>query len=458
MKTKLKTNNSNSCPAKSFCISKGSREAKDERSLTMEVVQKSQYKRFDALLKKHHYLKETRPIGNFLRQVAIEGGKWVALLAWGPSCYSLKDRDQWIGWTKTQRAERLKLVVQNRRFLLLGEKGQQPNLASKVLGASVRVLAEQWRKNFGYEPVMAETFTDIEQFHGTCYKAAGWQGIGMSQGYARHRADFYIRHDRPKKLWLKELRADARHLLTGGELPEAQKRGGQSNAHGMMPLNDVQRRSLYEVLSRVPDSRESNSQFTMGAILSIVAMGLLSGCYQITQITRFGHRLTQAQRAKLGLPRRRKTRFYRTPCYDVYYQGLKRTDPDGFAQILSGWLEENRDTLPGALALDGKMIRKVVGTVTLADHEQGVPRSMILMSEKEGEGDRCEMKSAQKLLEEMPSLNGQIITADPLHAQKLTAQIIVEKGGDYLFQIKGNRPKLLEHAQKTFKTTPFLST
>jgi hypothetical protein len=29
------------------------------------------------------------------------------------------DRDEWIGWTQRQRAERLGLIVQNRRFLVL---------------------------------------------------------------------------------------------------------------------------------------------------------------------------------------------------------------------------------------------------------------------------------------------------------------------------------------------------
>ena len=424
--------------------------------LIVEVVQGRQIERFDRLLKKHHYLEEARPAGDFLRQVAVREGQWVGLLAWGAACYSLKDRDQWIGWTHTQRAERLKLVIQNRRFLLLAGKGQEPNLASEVLGASVRVLAKQWRESFGYEPVLAETFTDIEQFHGTCYKAAGWQAVGMSKGYARHRADFYIRNDRPKKLWLKPLQSDARELLISAQLPPAQKEGGQSNAHGVMPLNQAQCRSLCEALGEAPDSRKKNSQFGVAAILSIVAMALLSGCYQISQMVRFGNRLTQAQRIRMGLPRKRKTQFYRVPCYDVYYKLLRRIDPDLFAGILNGWLEQNRDTLPSALALDGKMIGDVVGTVTLADHESGVARAMTVMSEKKGEGPRCEMKSAQALLENAPPLDDQIITADPLHAQKLTAQIIVEKGGDYLFQIKGNRPKLLQHARKTFQDTPFL--
>ena len=424
-------------------------------ALGIESVGVDGVRRFDALMKKHHYLKEGRPVGDYLRQVAVVDGQWVALLAWGPACYALKDRDQWIGWNTTQRAERLKLVVQNRRFLLLGDKGRQPNLASQVLGASVRVLAAQWAQEFGYEPVLAETFTDIEQFEGTCYKASGWEAVGMSKGFARHRADFYVRHGRPKKLWLKKLHSDAREILCGAQLAVAQEKGGRSNAHGVMPLKESQRRSLAQALAAVGDSRKVNTQFPIGTILSIVAMALLCGHWQIAQIVRFGNRLTQAQRKQLGLPRKRKKEFYRVPCYDVYYKLLLRIDPEEFARILNAWLQAHRGTLPSALALDGKMIRDVIGTVTLADHEQGDAHAMSIMSEKEGEGSHCEMKSAQRLLGSLPSLDHQIITADALNTQRLTAQIIVEKGGDYFLQIKGNQPKLQAHARQSLKETPF---
>lgn len=424
--------------------------------LVIEVVTTVRAReRFDALMKEHHYLEAGRPVGDYLRQVAVVGGRWVALLAWGSACYALKDRDRWIGWSATQRAERLKLVVQNRRFLLLGDKGRQPNLASQVLGASVRVLAADWRREFGYEPVLAETFTDIEQFEGTCYKASGWEAVGMSQGYARHRAEFYMRHGRPKKLWLKRLRADAAQILLGAQLPAAQQPGGRSNAHGVMPLSQAQRRSLVQALAAVADPRKENTQFPLGAILSIVAMALMSGCWQIAQIVRFGNRLTQAQRAQLGLPLKKKTRFYRVPCYDVYYKLLARIDPEELAGSLNGWLEAHRGALPAALALDGKMIRDVIGVVTLADHDQGDARAMSVMSEKEGEGSRSEMKSAQRLLEDGPPLDHQIITADALHTQRLTAQIIVEKGGDYLLQVKGNQPTLQAHARRSLQQAPF---
>ena len=51
---------------------------------------------------------------------------------------------------------RLKLIVQNRRFLLLTAKGQAPNLASHVLGAAVRVLPAQWHITEGGLPLSGQ--------------------------------------------------------------------------------------------------------------------------------------------------------------------------------------------------------------------------------------------------------------------------------------------------------------
>ena len=101
---------------------------------------------FDRRLADQHYLGSTRPVGDFLRQVVERDGKPVAQLAWGSAALKLKDREAWIGWTVAQRAERLKLVVQNRRYLLLHDKGAEPNLASQALAAACRVLPQHGRK------------------------------------------------------------------------------------------------------------------------------------------------------------------------------------------------------------------------------------------------------------------------------------------------------------------------
>ena len=143
------------------------------KDLTVRVVQSDEYERAGELLDQEHYLGDLRT-GRALLQAIEYQGHWVALLDWGSGALKLADREQWIGWTSQQRAERLKLVAMNRRFLVLGET-RMPNLASRSLALALRALPGQWKEKYGYSPVVAETFSDIEQFEGTCYKAAGWQ-------------------------------------------------------------------------------------------------------------------------------------------------------------------------------------------------------------------------------------------------------------------------------------------
>ena len=127
---------------------------------------------------------------------------------WRSACYRLKPRDEYIGWTPTQRAQRQKLVVQNRRFLLLAERGEQPNLASYILEAAARELPSLWHKAFGYQPLLAETFTDIEAFEGTCYKASGWEGLGDTKLVQIVRFANRLRNDQRKELGLPRFSSD----------------------------------------------------------------------------------------------------------------------------------------------------------------------------------------------------------------------------------------------------------
>ena len=173
----------------------------------------------------------------------------------------------------------------------------------------------------------------------------------------------------------------------------------------------------------------------------------------------FATTLTQPQRRHLGLPRKHGTRaFYKVPGYGVFYAVLTRMDPEAFAALLTGWLQQRAGTLPQALAMDGKMIRDHIGLLTLAQHEDGAPQAVAVYDQKEGTA-RCEQTAALALLERLPALDGQLITADPLHCQRKTARVIVEKGGDYLTQIKGNQPHLLHQARglDALPNTPFLS-
>lgn len=412
---------------------------------------------FDRQLADHHYLGAGRAIGDYLRQVVEVDGRAAALLVWGPACYALKDRDLWISWSAFQRIERLKLIVQNRRFLVLAPKGQSPNLASRSMGAALRALPEQWREQFGYRPLLAESFTDPEAYAGTCYKASNWEAVGWSAGYARHRADFYVPNDRPKRLWLRELAPNDRRGLRAPELPEDCRAGVVAAPSGVLPLNAEQLGSLFDVMRTAPDPRDTNTQYRTPAVMTILAMALLAGRREIAEIARFATTLSQTQRRRLGLPLKKGARAFRkVPGYDVFYQVLTRMDPEAFAAHLNGWLLPRAGSLPQALALDGKMIRDAIGVLTLAQHEDGAPQALAVYDQKEGT-PRCEQTTAAQLLESLPALDGKLLTADPLHCQRSLARAIVDKGGDYLFQIKGNQPNLLRLAQglDALPQTPF---
>lgn len=428
-------------------------------AIEVRVATDDQLQWFDGLLAGHHYLGAGRPVGDYLRQVVLMDQQPVALLVWGPACYSLKDRDRWISWSAPQRLERLKLIVQNRRFLMLTGKGQSPNLASQAMGAALRVLSEQWQERFGYQPLLAESFTDPEGYAGTCYKASNWEAVGMSAGYSRHRADFYIANERPKKLWLRPLRPDARQLLRAVELPPECRAGLCAAPSGTLPLKAEQLDSLLDVFRRAPDPRDDNTRYRIGPVLTLIALALLAGRREIAEIARFATTLTQPQRRRLILPLKKGTRFYQVPGYGVFYQVLTRMNPEAFATLLNDWLQSRAGQLPAALALDGKMIRDHIGLLTLAQHEDGAPQAVAVYDQKENT-PRCEQTAAAALLEKLPALDGQMITADPLHCQRAHARTIVEKGGDYLFQIKGNQPNLLKQAQglDALKDTPFLPT
>lgn len=429
------------------------------QAVSVRVPSDQELEWFDGLLADKHYLGAGRSVGDYLRQVVEQQGKAVALLVWGPACYALKDRDQWIGWSSSQRLERLKLVVQNRRFLVLADKGQSPNLASQAMGAALRHLPEQWHQRFGYCPLLTESFTDPEAHAGTCYKASNWEAVGMSAGFSRHRADFYIPNERPKRLWLRPLRAQARQDLCALEVPEVCRRGVVAAPSGTLPVKAEQFASLMEVFRRGPDPRGANTRYRPYAVLTLIAMALLAGRRDIAEIARFATTLSQGQRRRLGLPCKQGTRaFYQVPSYSVFYRVLTRMDPEAFANTLNQWLQSKAGTLPKALALDGKMIRDHIGLLTLAQHEDGTPVAMAVYDQKQGT-ERCELSAAAALLEKLPALDETLITADPLHCQRKHAATIVHKGGDYLLQLKANQPKLLEQAQALDRlpNTPFLA-
>jgi hypothetical protein len=408
-------------------------------------------------LGREHGLGVGAPAGDRLCQLVYEQDVLVAVLVWCAAALHLKDRDAWVGWDAVTRAQRLKLVVQNRRFLVL-EAARRPNLASQALGAALRELVGQWEREHGYRPLLAETFSDPETHAGTVYKATNWVAAGLTAGHARHRLEFYVPHGRPKKLWLKELAPGARALMCARELPAACQGALTSGAGARSPLKVAELGSLREAFRHVPDPRSPHSRrHPLSAMLCLIALGLLMGARDVLSIWRKVAALSQSQRAALGLRVREPgSGRLKMPGYDALNDLLAAVDPQAYAAALTAWLQSHQGLLPRSLALDGKAVGdgRCGFLITLCRHEDGRP---VAMAPASGKKEDCEVPAARELLAHPAvALLNATVTADPLHNNQDTARVIAEKGGDYLIGTKDNTPKRAEQARKNLEGAPFL--
>ncbi len=101
------------------------------------------------------------------------------------------------------KSQRLRLLANNSRFLILPHV-HIPNLASRILALNLKRLSQDWQKVYGHPIWLVETFVDPRYFKGSCYKAAGWNFLGYSKGFAKSSRG-YVWHNQPKMVFVRAL-------------------------------------------------------------------------------------------------------------------------------------------------------------------------------------------------------------------------------------------------------------
>lgn len=193
---------------------------RDLEGLRLELVARGKpLALWNELIARYHYLGYRIMPGAQLRYFIIGSGRVLGAMGLGGAAWKVAPRDRFIGWTADERQERLHLIVNQTRFLILPWIRCQ-NLATKSLALLRRRLSDDWQLCYGYRPALLETFVD-ERFHGTCYKAGNWLNVGLTQG--RSRMDRHHAKDQPvKSIWLMPLSSSFRADLKGGRRTTAE--------------------------------------------------------------------------------------------------------------------------------------------------------------------------------------------------------------------------------------------
>lgn len=308
--------------------------------------------RFQQLMQEHHYLGALPKISETLWYIASFEDQWVALMSFSAAALKCSARDQWIGWSFRHQFDRLKLVTNNSRFLIL-PNCHFPNLASRILSACHKRLTADWRSVFGHPIVLLETFVDPQRFQGTIYKAANWIYVGDTKGFRRTRQGYSATADSPKMVFVKPLTSDAQALLSGPILDPAYRTRGPR-----IMLSAQHMQSLPDFFADIPDPRRAQGRrHRLSTVLAIAAGATLCGMRGYQAISDWADNLGQKARKRFRC--RYENRRYVVPSLSIIRDVLIRVDPVHLDHALQRW-SQAYGRQDESLAIDGKTMCNAV--------------------------------------------------------------------------------------------------
>jgi predicted transposase YbfD/YdcC len=195
---------------------------------------------------------------------------------------------------------------------------------------------------------------------------------------------------------------------------------------------------LMQALAQVPDHRKSRGKrHPLPAILALACGATLCGCRSLAAIAQWGHDHADRILGPLGF------RQARTPCVATFHRVLRHLDVAALEQVLTRWFE-TWTTRGGGLALDGKFLRgshqdehDPVQLLAAFSHTLGITLAQRAVSARD------EVEAAIALLDEL-DLQGWVVTGDAGLTQRHLTDTVLERGGDYVWVVKGNQGMLYE--------------
>ena len=204
--------------------------------------------------------------------------------------------------------------------------------------------------------------------------------------------------------------------------------------------------SLTSYFNDIDDPRSGNApRHKFCDLMTIRLLCALCGGETAVDMENFGTMKEDFLREFLELP-------HGIPCHDAYSRLFRLMKPASFqaffdkfrADFAAGCGEQ------AAIAIDGKEMRRSfdkameqsnLNIVTAFAH--GARLTLGITQSAKGGGEILALRE----LIEMLDIRGITITADALHCQRETCELIVGEGGDYCLQLKGNQGDMLADVQ-----------
>ncbi|MBF0146059.1 MAG: ISAs1 family transposase, partial [Magnetococcales bacterium] len=254
------------------------------------------------------------------------------------------------------------------------------------MGLALQRLGDDWQQVHGHPLLLAETFVDPARFAGTCYRAAGWQEIGMTKGFAKN-STRYRHHGQPKIVFVKPLWPLARQWLAD-LVPDPAWRCPMTTLTLTIPHIET----LRQHLATLPDFRKPiGLRHNLRSVLLIAICAILGGSRSYLAIGQWAQRTSQAIRRRFRCRRNPTSNLLEAPSEPTIRRVLQEINVQAVDEVIGQWLFSLADPYD-PVAIDGKTLRgatqengKGIHLLSAFLHRQGSTLAQVQVSSKSNE-------------------------------------------------------------------------
>ncbi len=219
---------------------------------------------------------------------------------------------------------------------------------------------------------------------------------------------------------------------------------------------------LTDVCGQLTDPRAANAKHKLTNILILAILGVLAGANTWGAVAAHARDRRDLLAELLDLSAG-------IPSHDTFSRLFRLLDPDAFERLFSMIITslhnaattaastgaEQRELL--SAAIDGKVSRRSFRGVDKKNPIHMVSawssESGLVLGQLSTHAKSNEITAIPKLLDTV-DVRGVVVTIDAMGCQRDIAKKIIDKGGDYILQIKGNQPTLEQETADAFEELP----
>lgn len=204
---------------------------------------------------------------------------------------------------------------------------------------------------------------------------------------------------------------------------------------------------IFDAFNEVEDPRGDNKRHKFIDIIGIALCAVTSGMESYNEIEEFGESSEEWLKQYFELPNG-------IPSHDTFNRVFSQINPKQFQKCFNELMKNLADLVNGeVVSIDGKTVR---GSSCNSSNKKSIHmvsawanQNQVVLGQIKTDDKSNEITAIPKLIE-LLELKDTIVTIDAMGTQKKIAEVIIEKGADYVLALKENQKTLHDNVELFF--------